>query len=280
MHIEKVTITPAMARKLTADLALNQRKLRETKVAQYARDMRAGDWPLTGDTIKIDVNGKLIDGQHRVAAIALAEIDVEMYVAYDVDPAVMPVLDSGLGRKFGDVLHISGTPNRTLTGAIVRYICQFEAKNYTASSGFGRPVPTHSEMLARFEADAELFVTATTRGYDVQRMKLSSGGPAGTAFFLFTKASTDSDLAHTFFDFLISGANLEFGDPILALRNRLTRARMERLKAAEYLSLYVRTWNALAEGRTLDTVPIVTGGRTLSNATFPLPRRRPPATDE
>lgn len=281
MRIERVTITPAMARKLTAELADNQRKLRETKVAQYARDMKAGDWPLTGDTIKIDVNGKLIDGQHRVAAIALAEIDVEMFVAYDVDPAVMPVLDNGLTRKFGDVLHISGTPNRNLTGAIVRYVCQFEAKNYTASSGFGRPVPTNSEMLTRFEADVELFQTSTQRGYDVQRSRLTPGGPAGTAFFLFTKASdAGTDYAHRFFDSLLSGANLELGDPILALRNRVTRARIERLKSAEYLALYVRTWNALAGGRTLDTVPIVTGGRTLSNATFPLPKRRPPATDE
>lgn len=280
MRIERVTITPTMARKWLADNIENNRKIRETKVAQYARDIAARAWPLTGDTMKIDVNGKLIDGQHRAAAIVLADVEVEMFVAFDVDPAVMPVLDSGLGRKFGDVLHISGTPNRNLTGAIVRHVCQFEAKNYTAASGFGRPVPTNSEMLARYSQDAELFNTATQRGYDVQRMKLSTGGPAGTAFFLFTKASVSSDLAHTFFDFLISGANLELGDPILALRNRLTRARIERLKAAEYLALYMRTWNALADGRTLDTVPITTGGRTLSNATFPIPKRRPPASDE
>lgn len=203
-----------------------------------------------------------------------------MYVAFDVDPAVMPVLDTGLGRKFGDVLHMSGTPQRLLTSAIVRYMCFWEAGNFTAASGYGRAVPTHSEMKARFEQDTELFVTATQRGGDVQRSKLTPGGPAGTAFFLFTKASPGTDLAHRFFDSFLSGANLELGDPILALRNRVTRARIERLKSPEYLALYVRTWNALAEDRRLETVPIVTGGRTLSAATFPIPKRRPPLDSE
>lgn len=276
MRIERMIVTPAMAKTWLNSLAENQRKLRDTKVAQYARDMKAGDWPLTGDTVKIDTNGKLIDGQHRVAAIALADIPVEMFVAFDVDPAVMPVLDTGLGRKFGDVLHMAGTPQRLLTSAIVRYVCFWEANNYMAGTGAGRPVPTHSEMKARFEKDAELFESASQRGSDVQRSKLTPGGPAGTAFFLFAKASPETDLAHRFFDSFLSGANLELGDPVLALRNRVTRARIERLHSREYLALYIRTWNALAEGRKLETVPIVTGGRTLSNATFPLPKRRPP----
>lgn len=279
MRIEKVTVTPEFARKLTASLADNQRKLRDAKVSQYARDMAAGDWPLTGDTIKIDTSGNLIDGQHRAAAVALADVAVEMYVAFDVDPGVMPVLDSGLGRKFGDVLHIGGTPQRLLTGAIVRYVCQWEIGNYMGTSGYGRPAPTNSEMLARFEQDAELFSTASQRGTDVQRSKLTPGGPAGTAFFLFTKVS-DTDYAHRFFDSFLSGANLELGDPILALRNRVTRGRIERLKANEYLALYIRTWNALADGRKLDTVPIASGGRSLNNATFPRPKRRPPIDEE
>lgn len=280
MRVEKVTITPELARKLMGDLAENQRRIREVKVQQYARDMLAGDWPVTGDTIKVDTNGKLIDGQHRVAAVALANIAVEMFVAYDVDPAVMPMLDTGLGRKFGDVLHIDGTPQRLLTGAIVRYICSWEAGNRMGTTGYGRPAPTHSEMLARFKQDADLFSAASQRGGDVQRSKLTPGGPAGTAFFLFMKASDPgTDYAHRFFDSFLIGANLELGDPILALRNRVTRARTERLKSAEYLALYVRTWNALAEERRLETVPIVTGGRTLSNATFPLPKRRPPASE-
>lgn len=278
MRIEQTIVTPAMAKAWLNSLAENQRKMRDTKVAQYARDIQAGAWPLTGDTIKIDVNGKLIDGQHRAAAIVLAAMPVEMFVAFDVDPAVMPMLDQGLGRKFSDVLHMDGIPQRTLTGAIVRYICFWEAGNRMAASGAGRPVPTNAEMRDRFLADPDLFTAASQRGTDVQRTKLTPGGPAGTAFFLFTKA-TDANLgteyAHRFFDAFTSGANLEPGDPILALRNRVTRARIERLKAPEYLALYIRTWNALADGRKLETVPIVTGGRVLSNATFPLPKRRP-----
>lgn len=270
-RIETVTVTPAMARKFLGDLADNQRNMRDTKVAQYARDMAAGHWPITGDTVKISTDGKLIDGQHRMAAVALADVDVTMLIAFDVDPAVMPVLDIGLGRTFGDVLSVDGGPQKFLVGAVVRYMCFWEAGNYMASTGQGRPVPTMTEMKLRFEADRDLFITAAARAKDVQRSKLTPGGPAGTAFFLFAKVA-DTDRAHGFFDRFLTGANLELGDPILALRNRVTRARAERLKSAEYLALYCRTWNADREERKLDTVPIVTGGRTLSSATFPLPK--------
>lgn len=270
-RIETVTVTPAMARKWLGDLADNQRNMRDTKVQQYARDMAAGHWPITGDTVKISTEGRLIDGQHRLSAVSLADVEVTMLVAFDVDPAVMPVLDTGLGRTFGDVLSVDGGPRKFIVGAIVRYICFWESGNYMASTGNGRPVPTMTEMKLRFEADRDLFVTASTRAGDVQRSKLTPGGPAGTAFFLFSKVA-DTDRAHGFFDRFLTGANLELGDPILALRNRVTRARIERLKSAEYLALYVRAWNADREGRKLDTVPIVTGGRTLSSATFPIPK--------
>lgn len=270
-RIETKTITPAFARELLGRNAENQRNARPTKVSQYARDIAAGDWPMTGDTIKVDTNNRLIDGQHRLMAVVQADIAVDMLIAWDVDPSVMPLLDIGAVRRFSDVLKMSNTQHRAAAAAIVRRIAMWEAGNRMGSGGEGKPQPTHAELLARYEKDVTGFDSATSRGEDVRRARLGTGGPAGACFYLF--AEIDRDAAHRFFDALISGANLNEGDPVLALRNRMIRVgRDERLNAGEITALFVRSWNAFREGRQLGSVMITSGGRKLTNANFPIPK--------
>lgn len=270
-RIENKLITPAFARELLRRNVENNRNLRPTKVAQYARDIAANSWPITGDTIKVDTNGHLIDGQHRLQAVVLADMPVEMLIAWDVDPAVMPLLDIGAARKFSDVLKMSSAPHRAAMAAIVRRVAMWEQGNRLGSGGSVHPQPTHAELLVRYEKDPFGFDTATSRGEDVRRTRLGTAGTAGTCFYLF--AELDGDKAHGFFDAFISGANLNEGHPILTLRNRMVRVgRDERLLPAEMQALFIRAWNAWREDRTLMSIPITSGGRKLTNATYPLPK--------
>lgn len=273
-RIEQVDVDSTLAKKLLASNAENNRNIRPGKVEQYTRDMLAGSWPVTGETIKVDTNGVLIDGQHRLTAIINAasmrpSITVPTLIAYNVDPGVMPVLDTGLPRGLHDLVSIThGTRQSHLIAAIVRRTLQWEQGNRMGSSGRAGGVPTHTECLIRLEKDVEGFVAAAARGRDIQMARLAPGAPSGTAFYLFRQI--DADRAHLFFDFLISGANLDPASPILTLRNRLVRA--DRLKAFEFIALYVRTWNAWRDGRKLDQVMVNTSGGKLSNQTFPLPK--------
>lgn len=84
--IEQVQMTPGLAKKMLASNADNQRNLRMSKVEQYVRDMLAGHWPITGETIKVATDGALIDGQHRLTAVLHAakfrtDITVPMLIA-------------------------------------------------------------------------------------------------------------------------------------------------------------------------------------------------------
>lgn len=273
-RIEQENVTASMARRLLASNAENQRNIRTGKVDQYVRDMLAGHWPITGETIKVDTNGVLIDGQHRLTAIVAASglnprISVPMLIAYNVDPAVMPVLDTGVPRGLHDLVGITtGAKQSHLVAAVVRRILQWEAGNYVGGTGRNGGVPTHTECLLRLEKDTEGFVAAAARGRDMQQARLAPGAPSGTAFYLFRQI--DADHAHTFFDHLISGANLPDASPILTLSKRLIRA--DRLRAHEYIALYVRTWNAWRQGRTLDQVMVNTSGGKLTNQNFPMPK--------
>lgn len=275
IHIEREDITSQRAKHLLADNAENQRNIRMSKVDQYVRDMLAGAWPITGETIKVSVDGKLLDGQHRLTAVIRAavfrpDIAVPMLVAHDVDPAVMPVLDTGIPRGLHDLVNVLGVSSgrANLTAAVVRRVLQWEQGNYLGATGQSGGSPTHTEALQRLSKDVEGFTAAAARGRDMQATKMTPGAPAGTAFYLFRQI--DADKAHAFFDQLISGADLPQSSPILTLRNRLIGA--SRLKAFEYVALYVRAWNAWREDRTLGQILITNNTGRLTNQNFPIPK--------
>lgn len=274
LRIEKVNVTARTAKTLLANNAENNRNIRMGKIDQYVRDMLAGSWLVTGEVIKVDTNGVLIDGQHRLTAILYAakirpNIFVPMLIAYNVDPSAMPVLDTGVPRGLHDLVGISGVGGQThLVAAVVRRILQWEDGNYMGSTGRNGGVPTHTEALTRLHKDVDGFMAAAMRGRDMQQAKLAPGAPSGTAFYLFRQI--DSDKAHTFFDALVSGANLPDTSPILTLSKRFIRA--DRLKSHEYIALYIRAWNAWREDRIIGQVMVDTSGGKLNNLNFPKPK--------
>lgn len=108
MRYEVIEITPAMAAVWQAKNADCQRKLRQTIVDRYARDMLNGAWTLTHQGIAFDNKGRLIDGQHRLAAIQKAGVPVKMVVVRDAPATAYDHVDIGFGRTTADVLKAQG----------------------------------------------------------------------------------------------------------------------------------------------------------------------------
>src|SRR6266704_2773676 len=84
--------------------------------------MRRGEWLVTHQGIAFDVNGVLVDGQHRLAAIIEAERPVELTVFSEVAEGTFDVLDIGKRRTAADVLAIEGEKNSTMLAAMVRTV--------------------------------------------------------------------------------------------------------------------------------------------------------------
>ena len=79
------TITPQDAERILkesekafseAEGGFKQRNRRRDTVTAYAEDMAAGRWKENGETIKFDSEGRLIDGQHRLAAVVKANTPI------------------------------------------------------------------------------------------------------------------------------------------------------------------------------------------------------------
>lgn len=99
-------MTPAMARQML-ELNTKNRKMRARGVEFYKGIIARGEWQLTHQGVAVDVNGVLLDGQHRLTAIAEGDTAVEILVTTGLPPEAMTAVDNGITRSLGDHLHLT-----------------------------------------------------------------------------------------------------------------------------------------------------------------------------
>lgn len=261
MRFERKTVTPRMAKAWLGKNIETNRKPKRGKIPMYVRDMKAGKWQLTGETIKFDDEGRLIDGQNRLLAVVEANVPVEFDVVYDVLPEAFAVIDSGASRTTADSLHLT-----TSITSIARWAIMWDHEDYM---GGGAYKPTTSEIGDLYLAEEKLLDGASGRSVDCQRLGLGTGSACGMAHYLFSHI--DQEMTHAFFDQYVSGADLPGRSPVLALRNKIARVKVDRLSRQEQLALFIRAWNNYRTDTPMDRMMITKSG-VLTNQNFPQPK--------
>lgn len=229
-------VTPDLASKWLA-LNENNRNIRTKVVESYARDMAAGNWRFTGEAVKFDKDGILLDGQHRLMAVVRSGATVRLLVINNVDPAAQSVMDSGARRSAADALTLDGTRNASLVAAAARLGLIIE-------SGVDHNLQvTHSE-IADFVAhnpDIHDAASATT-----SLRKFIRVTPAALTYSWMLLGRVDPVASATFFDSLANNATSGKGDPRNTLLRRLQSAgdNKERLNSVTQVAFIVRAWNA------------------------------------
>lgn len=143
--MEIVSITPEHAAWVLENRNPHNRNLRSKDVATYARDMADGHWKNTGEAIKFDEDGNLLDGQHRLHAVVEAGVTIDfLVITGDLDQEQM---DSGVKRVMGDILKLRGEANYIILATLLRSICRWDDENKT----FTNRGPSRSEMFALLE---------------------------------------------------------------------------------------------------------------------------------
>ncbi len=106
--VERMVITPEKALDWLEKTNTNNRKVSDKHVQRLARDMTEGKWVMTHCGLAFGPDGTLLDGQHRLWAIAEAGVTVEMFVWRNVGPQAMMAIDCGKSRSIADILNIAG----------------------------------------------------------------------------------------------------------------------------------------------------------------------------
>lgn len=114
-------VTPAIAEKW---LSLNSanRRIRDRIVAQYARDMRLGQWLDKPVAICFDEHNRLGNGQHTLSAIVKSGEPQDLLVARDVPRKAIAFMDMGLRRSIEDVGQFVGVEFKSRKAAIARIV--------------------------------------------------------------------------------------------------------------------------------------------------------------
>jgi len=116
-----IEIHPDCAEQLLRVANIANRPLTQKHAASLKNQMDEGIFELTGDTLKIGTDGRLLDGQHRLDACVRAGRPITVHVVFGIDPAVFDLLDQGRKRTAGDILAREGVREYNVLAGAARW---------------------------------------------------------------------------------------------------------------------------------------------------------------
>lgn len=243
-----VTITPEMATEYLANNPRN-RPIKPGHLAFLCNELRHGRWKVNGDRIRIDKNGCLLDGQHRLTAVCVTGISIQTEIVFNLDPDVFDTIDSGAKRSPGDTLTIAGEKDgRNLAAAV----CVADDLLNGGCGAFGRSSKTsNAEILEMLERHSAIRASMPWR----ESLKRFAP-PAVSVALHYLFSLRDKQKADEFFNCISTGIGLDGGHPALLLRDRLSvneRAK-GKLSRRYIIALFIKAWNAFIAGRQLKTL--------------------------
>jgi len=241
---------------LAANIDRN-RNVKKSRISGYVRDIQSDNWVLTGEALKFDVRGRLIDGQNRCHAIVSAGRGAWVLVVRGISEEALVVLDSGSARNTGDMLIITGLAERADAkdvGAIARLHVAWKAGDvkHAASHIGGSAQLTKTEMAEAVMSipDIEFAARHARLMYRYLRLPVSA---LGVAFLEFSALDVDDTVE--FFNRIRDGIQNGPGDPFLTLSRRVSNdlhgGASRRILPGQALFYLFRTWNAFRSGETL-----------------------------
>lgn len=248
---EIVSLTPEMAGEFLA-LNINNRPKKPLKIAQYARDIAHGSWRLTGEAIKFDINGRLIDGQNRCYATIEADRPIDVLVVRGLQPEVQEVLDSNAVRSGRDALAMRGfeNPKDLAATVLVHDLWSRGVYEHCMSQTPGSERPTNAETVTYVEAHPNLEVSLRLITPVKRRLPVAVGALA-TAHLATTLI--DAEAAADFFGRIADLRTDGRGDPVATLLKRVQDMAVDRSRKYPSTALYLvfRAWNAFHAGESL-----------------------------
>lgn len=242
-------ITPKQAEAYLRKNLVN-RPIRESKVKQYTRDMLSGRWNEgSGDTIRFNTDGELIDGQHRLTAVLKSGKTFKWLVVRGIDKKAQRTMDTGAPRSPADLLHMEqGISNAPLLVAIARNVFKIENNQMGAQI-----VVSSEEILSTVEEHPELIhsteIAAQARGKTLTPI---APNVLGAAHWMIREVNGQGE-ADMFIWRVINLTGERDGSPVLALARRANEIKRNQMRMNHrwYLWMVIKTWNYDVEGKSI-----------------------------
>lgn len=263
-----IEFSPQLAEYVLVNLNHNNRGRKPAKIKQYAEEMAAGTWGLTGDTIKFGSNGELRDGQNRLAACVRAGVPFSSHAVFGINPELFSRMDIGKNRSGGDVLKIAGIKYPNHVAAAVRWLLILTGDDPTDRGAQF----TNDEMLTAYRQrfDTDRLEHSVQTALSVRKTTGHPIGPLAALHYLFSEKSVRK--ADDFYDEWATGRAKKVRAPSRALQNRLVeiaRNNDNRMHENVRNGLIVKAWNAYVAGKSApkaymnhspkEAIPVIAG---------------------
>jgi hypothetical protein len=235
-----MVINQTMAQELLKN-RLPNRPVSKVRVRSMIDDLRRDRWQTNGESIILDHDLRLLDGQHRLMAVSESGISITTLVVVGVDPSAMPSIDQGKAKGGADVLHMAELPHAQQLSSTAKWLWRFENQRMRQTT-----VLLRNDELPGFVAEHPGLSSSLEWGRSIK--SLLPQGLAAMAYFLMAKQ--DAALSKKVFRALATGLEMSASDPIWPLRERFLKDKPPRTHAITVArcAALVLAWNKVREG--------------------------------
>jgi hypothetical protein len=232
---EVVGITPAMAALIFLEANPANRDWQPTKTQEWARRMRDGLWRQNNQAPGFYTTGQLEDGQHRLAACALADYTWETLVVFGIETSAISTVDAGARRTGADAAKLEGVHDARFKEAILRASASYLVKRGDKTAA----LKSETEMARAIKAkDVQLSLAAEmAKASELNLVKpVLKPTVAAAAAFLMLEHGWPEQRVREKLALLNSGQSTEGdNDPFFIAGSMITKSR-ERADGREKLS--------------------------------------------
>lgn len=231
-------------------------------IPALATDMINDAWKFSHQGIAFNEEAELIDGQHRLEAIILADkinpgISIPMMITWNLPRESNEKIDINRRRQPGTFLAMEGHPSPTRLSTTLKWVHLFGTVDF--DEPFDKVHWSRLLDVAALRAVLQRHPLAH-EGVAIGSKFQSSGlltASAAAAGWVIISERYPAEMVAEFVDGVLSGADLKAGDARLALRNWAInrKERQARADAAVHLAFFLKAFKAFRLG---EPTPLLT----------------------
>jgi hypothetical protein len=249
--LDRIRVVLMVATPTWAAEVLGQCNTRNRKLSSAWNRLRSaivrGAWRINGECIVFDTEGVLIDGQHRLHAIAQSGRAVPVLVIYGIDPDSFTTFDQGKKRSGSDVLSTE-SEFREHAGTTASALAWLARKEQGLLHSSSAPVPLpNDEILERVRQYPGL-IDSVRRAHGELRTRLMP--PGMIAFLDYVLGGIDPEAGGQFLSRVCAGLDVPKDSWEARLRKRLDDFSGHRSSLAQrdLLALVIKSFHGSYRG--------------------------------
>ena len=270
LTMEYVEVTPDMAWDFLSRTTIKNRFITQSTVHKYARQIMAERWCVTGEALKFDDVGNLLDGQHRLWGFIETGLESAVFLVIKNIPASsQSFIDTPKPRTPANTLEMEGVPDPRIAAATVKMLNEYEHNRMPGSSAWR--VALDNQGIYQYTLDHPDVLTSVSAVADSKGLR-DLGKPATIAFTHCVTSRLNPTVAADFWRRIAEADYDGLGDPVQRIRERLIIARRQphsTVSPTMTAALIFKAWNAAVRGRTIGNLNWVQRGEKMEK--FPVP---------